>query len=339
MQEKVHGYTRTVDAVRGRGREVAFLAFAIVVAATSLTGTLWVFLGDSSEGRRGKGSLEAAIARDFTPPKSYDVASLTRERPLRCGVRDVQCVRRYMASITDEYGPRAAVALVSHWKKDGRISPSLDEHNLAHVIGRKTAQRFGANVEGFNLCPIAFNYGCPHGFFEYVLGRAGTPKEAAGLICEAQNDSSIATAAFSCYHGVGHGVMMAQAYDLDRSLTTCNTLGNTTAHVGCWQGVFMENVNAAVQNQARKGLFTPTHPLAPCDRVAERYQQQCFINHAGWLMKVARNDIGRATRFCLAAPRSQVSTCMQSIGLMVTNPVWQRNLSDDFGRRSFADVA
>ena len=235
-------------------------------------------------------------------------------------------------------GPQAALALLGELRRDGRLAPTLDDHDLAHTVGRRAAERFGVNLEAFTLCPNTFNYGCPHGYFEKVLGQAGTPEAAAGAICESLAGSPVGTARFSCYHGVGHGVMMAEAYDLDGSLTTCNALGDTTAQEGCWQGVFMENVNSALRGEARKGVFAPAQPLAPCDGVEERYRHQCFINHAGWLVHVAHNDLETAARLCLDAPGRYVGICMQSLGLMVTNPVWQAALATG-PHRPFGETA
>ena len=324
--------------LQGRAREAAFLAFAILVAIVSVGGTLWVFLGDTEGDSTGAKVGEAPIARDFRPPDEYDLTTLGGDRPFACDRDDVECARRYLRGITDDYGPRASLGLLARLKGDGRIALGLDDHNLAHVVGRRAAERFGANVQAFGLCPNTFNYGCPHGFFEEVLGRAGTPKAAAGLICESLASSANGTARFSCYHGVGHGVMMAEAYDLDRSLATCDSLGDSTAQEGCWQGVFMENVNAELRDEAREGVFSVADPLAPCDAVVDRYRHQCFINHAGWLLHAAGSDIGRASRLCLDAPARYVSACVQSLGLMVTNPVWQLALLKG-GRPAFSEAA
>ena len=326
-----------MDGGRRRAREVAFLAFAVLVAAASLGGTLWVFLGGSDDaGGNSRRQLEAGAATPFHAPESYDLATLVAQDPLRCGPNDATCIRGYLVDLTKQYGPRPALALIARYEREAKIAPTLDDHNLAHRVGRQTAEEFGANVQSFNLCTNDFNYGCPHGFFEYVLGRAGTAKEAAELICESLDRSPLLTAKFSCYHGVGHGVMMAEAYDLNRSLDVCDTLPNQTGREGCWQGVFMENVNAGVRNEARKGVFRQADPLAPCDGVGDRYRHQCFINHAGWLMHVTDNDVGRASRMCLDAPGGMVSSCMQSIGLMVTNPAWQPTLLKDAYDGAFA---
>jgi hypothetical protein len=209
-----------------------------------------------------------------------------------------------------------------------RVDPAVNDHDMAHSVGRETAKDYGSNFKAFDLCPITFNYGCDHGFFEYVLARTDTPKEAATTICESLNGADhFLTAGFSCYHGVGHGIMMAQAYNVQNSLKACNTMPNARAQDGCWQGVFMENVNAGMTGRALPGVFKRSDPLAPCDKVGDRYKHECFINHSGWLMTVAHDDVYKGTRYCLKIKGRFRSSCLQSIGLMVTNPVWQATLA------------
>ena len=274
----------------------------------------------------------------FTRPAAYQLATLTQERRPSCVKTDVECARRFLTGITGKYGPGAALQVLGALKQSNELDRSLDDHQLAHAIGRETASRFGINSEAFKLCPLTFNYGCVHGFFEYVLGRTDTPSDAAASICDSASGGPLTTR-FSCYHGVGHGVMMARAYDLQASLDVCDTLSDPVAEDGCWQGVFMENVNAAMRNEARKGLFSAANPLLPCTTVAARYRHECYINQAGWLMHVAESDVGRASGYCLAAPRGYVSVCAQSIGLMVTNPTWQATLAPNPAKRGFENVA
>jgi plastocyanin len=144
---------------------------------------------------------------------------------------------------------------------------------------------------------------------------------------------------FSCWHGVGHGVMMARGNDLQASLGVCDSLGSATAADGCWQGVFMENVNAQFRHQARPGVFSRAQPLRPCTRVADEYRHECYINQAGWLAYLANDDIGKATRYCLGASGPYVSVCAQSIGLMVTNPSWQVPFAGRPQGKSFEQIA
>ena len=202
---------------------------------------------------------------------------------------------------------------------------------------RRPRARFGANKQAFGLCPQTFNYGCVHGFFIYVLGRSASPTKAARTICDSGGQGPLVPT-FNCWHGVGHGVMMARGNDLRASLDVCDSLGSASAADGCWQGVFMENINAVFRDQARPGVFSPHDPLRPCTRVLSAYKQECFINQAGWLAHLAGNDIGKAARYCLAAGK-YVSSCAQSLGLMVTNPSWQLPFYGPAKGASFARIS
>jgi hypothetical protein len=316
-----------------RRRTIALIAGGALAAGALVAAAVLVF--------RGGGSEDESLRRDYRSPEPFVLEEVAREDDFQCGPTDTPCVRDYLIDVTSRYGPRASLPLLARLQKERRVDLSVNDHDLAHAVGRETAKDFGSNFESFDLCPIAFNYGCPHGFFEYVLARTDTPREAASAVCETvgEQQERLLTAGFSCYHGVGHGVMMAQAYDLEESLVTCDTLGSAQAREGCWQGVFMENVNAAMTDRARKGVFSPKKPLAPCTAVGERYKRQCYINHAGWLMVVSRQRVERASAYCLRAERAYRSTCMQSIGLMVTNPVWQATLSQNAGKLPQSAIA
>ena len=272
----------------------------------------------------------------FRPPPSYSVAQLESE-PYPCGKENEQCAISYLRKLTTKYGPHASLAVLNTLETDGRIDPAFDTHQLAHLLGAATAKRFGANKQAFGLCPNTFNYGCVHGFFIYVLGRSSNPTKAATTICDSGGKGPLVPT-FNCWHGVGHGVMMARGNDLQASLDICDSLGTASAADGCWQGVFMENVNAVFRDQARPGVFSKGEPLRPCTRVLDAYKQECFINHAGWLAHLSGDDIGKASRFCVPAG-NYVSACAQSLGLMVTNPSWQVPFYGSAGGASFEQIA
>ena len=252
---------------------------------------------------------------------------------------DFDCASKYLTRVVDENGPDVALRTIATLQRDGEIAQQVDDHQLAHAVGRETAKRFGVNGAAFQRCPNIFNYGCVHGFFEYALGQTATPRAAAVSICGSGGKRSEVDR-FSCYHGVGHGVMMAKAYDLQGALDVCDTFPTAESEHGCWQGVFMENVNAGMAGKARPGVFVRDQPLAPCTNVAAQYRHECYINHAGWIVLVSSFDIARAARVCMGAERLFRSVCAQSLGLMVTNPSWQASLAKPLvGKRSFEEIA
>ena len=328
-----------LEQKRLRGRTLALIAGGIVAAAALLVGAIVVV---AAGGNGGSSSASRELDTSFKAPRSFEsIDAVYGEESYTCAPTDTPCVRKFLVKVTDDYGPKAALGVMERLQRDNRVDRAVNDHDMAHSVGRETAKDYGSNFKAFDLCPITFNYGCSHGFFEYVLARTDTPKEAATTICESLNGSDhFLTAGFSCYHGVGHGIMMAEAYNVQNSLKACNTLPKDTAKDGCWQGVFMENVNAGMQGRALPGLFKKSDPLSPCDKVGNQYRHECFINHAGWLMTVAHANIGTGSRYCLKAkPAKYKSSCWQSIGLMVTNPVWQSTLAHDLAGQSPAKIA
>jgi plastocyanin len=283
-------------------------------------------------------SQASGLDTSYRAPDPYSLQSL-EQQPYSCAKNNEQCAIAYLTKITKQHGPQASLGVLGSLEQSGRINPAFDTHQLAHLLGQATAEQFGANKRAFGLCPNSFNYGCVHGFFIYVLGHTSTPSKAASVICNSANPGGPLVPTFSCWHGVGHGVMMARGNDLKASLDVCNTLGSASAADGCWQGVFMENVNAEMRHQARPGVFSKSQPLRPCTRVLAEYRHECFINQAGWLAYLAHDDIGKATRFCLDASGAYKSVCAQSIGLMVTNPSWQDAFVGAPQGQSFEQIA
>ena len=314
-----------LDLKGRRGPLLVLIVLGVAIAATIVA----IVVVSTSGGTSGNASAE--LDTSFTEPAHYDsLDAVYEEESFSCASSDSQCVRDYLVKVTADYGPEASLGVMERLQQEGKVDRSVNDHDMAHSVGRETAKDYGSNFKAFDLCPVTFNYGCSHGFFEFVLARTDTPKEAATTICESRSSKdTFLIAGFTCYHGVGHGIMMAEAYNVQNSLKACNTLATHEAKDGCWQGVFMENVNAGMSGRALPGVFKRSDPLSPCDEVGDRYKHECYINHAGWLMTVARNDLRKGSRYCLKAKGRYKSSCFQSIGLMVTNPTWQAALGPD----------
>lgn len=275
----------------------------------------------------------------FIAPKEADYATARASYDASCAPKNESCIRNAMIALTAQYGPTHALHALVDLKREGLVSPEVDDHQLAHQVGRTTAENFGISPQSFFLCVSEFNNGCEHGYFEYVMKRVPSAKDAVVVLCDTLNDSFSHKFRFSCYHGAGHGIMMLYAYDLNASLAVCDQLDSHDGREGCWQGVFMEHVNSALLGIMREGVFSEENPLAPCDTMEKKYQHECFINHAGWLMKIYHHNVYNTTRACLKAPADRVGACMQSVGLMITNPVWQAQLAQKKINGTFAEVA
>jgi hypothetical protein len=118
---------------------------------------------------------------------------------------------------------------------------------------------------------------------------------------------------------------MAAAYDVQRSLDICDAFSNETERGGCHQGVFMENINESIKRFRETQKLENNDPLFPCNDVDEKYRQQCFMNHGGYIMNVVGSGTGaveKASAMCLKAG-NQVDDCLLSLGMLSTNAGWQ----------------
>lgn len=267
----------------------------------------------------------------FEPLPSNQEANAKRVQGPLVSFEDCQtydCVKSKIPVLIKSKGPAYTLSQMDQLINERKINPYFDIHQFAHEVGRQSAKIEGVSGQAFLSCSIDFNYGCQHGFFEYALTQADSTEQAANQVCSSLPKNLPSKMQFYCYHGLGHGVMMAQAYDLNQALSVCDSLGSN-GQEGCWQGVFMENTNSAMRNEARDGIFSESDPLAPCNKIENIYKWQCYINHAGYLMKFFRGDFEEATGSCLPAEEKYVSACLQSLGLMVSNQTWQRQIGEN----------
>jgi len=213
-------------------------------------------------------------------------------------------------------------------KKKNEVKEIIDGHHIVHHLGHLTASNFGFSPQALALCTYDYNYGCIHGYFQHALHiKDVEPEDASSLCNELIKDpkATVKDKAY-CFHGLGHGVMMFNEYNLLKSILFCDELDSDLAQNGCYQGVFMENLNNATQNDGwKQSGFSFSEPLAPCSLLAPKYHHQCFIHQGGWLMHIYNLDYQRAIQECLKAPSNSVTYCVESITLMVTNPGWQKN--------------
>jgi len=110
-------------------------------------------------------------------------------------------------------------------------------------------------------------------------------------------------------------------YNMEKGLAFCDSLGTFISSDGCWQGLFMENMNGALAGDWERTGFTYEDPLNPCNQLDEKYQHECYINHSAWVMRVFKNDVAQSVEACLkAATRNTQVSCIESITLRVSNP-------------------
>ena len=196
-----------------------------------------------------------------------------------CPTLGYDCLAKYLREITKERGLKMASNVLRELKN--HTTEDRYFHQLGHEIGKQAAETYGFNSQLFFECPISeFNAGCQHGFFTYALNKGSTIKETVESICEQAPAKQTQETYANCYHGAGHGIMMANDYDLDKAVNDCNQLANPTAQIRCLDGAFMEGATN--------------------------------------LIKAETVDIKKAQDFCLQAPEGLVQkSCFRRIGWQI----------------------
>jgi hypothetical protein len=215
----------------------------------------------------------------------------------------------------------AGMRVVNDLLSSGAYFAEAEPHQLAHLVGRQLAKHEGLSGTAFTQCPQDYSYGCQHGFFEAAFIEHGSALKAAESIC----GDVVTVDKNNCYHGVGHGIMMAAAYDIDRGLEQCVSLREDHASYWCRQGMFMEYSNALQAGDLPGKAVDPAHPFAPCDGVATEHREACFSSHAGIFLTSAGNSLDAAVALCeQAGDAVWTAACMLNLGQHVALPDWQR---------------
>jgi hypothetical protein len=219
-------------------------------------------------------------------------------------------VLRYWVGLA---GPERLVARLLEGSGGGR---AFDCHQEAHQIGRAAYTHLGGAVfrRGDSSCHAGFY----HGAMEAFVAERGTANLAAEIdrLC---GSFDTRFGAFQCYHGVGHGVMANEAYDLPRALHTCGGLATRVAQGACYEGAFMENVVSALGFGAQRGhrsLWLSRDPHFPCNALGrdDRVQFHCYQMQTSWMLALYDYDFARVARECQDLPGALPRVCYRSLG-------------------------
>lgn len=192
----------------------------------------------------------------------------------------------------------------------------FDCHQQAHKLGRMSYEIF--NVKAFQTMDTSCHSGLIHGAMEAFLKEKGTADLASDIksLCDSADS---AFGRFECLHGVGHGVMAYDDYDMPKALDSCKKLADDYSRESCFGGVFMENIIVSEGNgvvPAHQTKWVSSDPYFPCSGVdqEERVQFQCYLMQTSRMLDMFGYDFKRVTEACEVAPDKVRSTCFQSMG-------------------------
>jgi hypothetical protein len=180
-------------------------------------------------------------------------------------------------------------------------------HDFAHIIGIEAYKQ--KNREGIKICDTRFNYGCYHGFIETYLADKGIGvlgEMESGCLDLGQVNSP------SCLHGIGHGVMAWNYYDLKKALSDCDRLPENS-NIYCYDGTFMERN----RNLTEIGfVFNENNLNEPCTSLDEKYKGQCYRNQVyTWVGYFGSLD--KVGQQCKKIESRFQETCFENVGIQV----------------------
>lgn len=194
-------------------------------------------------------------------------------------------------------------------------------HNLAHWIGTEIYNQLG--MTGLSTCDEAFSYGCYHGFFIKAFEKEGKGLYDSGdKNCYGDGTDQLKYG--GCIHGLGHGVLYLNGYDLNglkSALMDCETLKTESSRDGCNNGVFMEYNTRTMQSldsgEIRPKIFDPENPLNPCDQLEQKYQPDCYYELPAWWAGAMHGDYKQMAKLCdTAATKESQIACYGGVGRM-----------------------
>jgi len=232
-------------------------------------------------------------------------------------VSDVyDCYNTYYTNLTENSGVQAAFADLRARYASGDQGAISMCHPLAHVIGRAATIKYPvvseAYTHGDNFCWSGYY----HGVMEGIIGRIGRKNLAGDLnsICTTiPGKERYSFDYYNCVHGLGHGIMETNNEDLPNSLVLCDYLSGSWEQESCYSGVFMENIIADGIDHTTTYL-KPDDLMYPCDWVAEKYRQVCYLVQSSYAIEKTHGDFTQVFALCAGVEKAFVDTCYQSLG-------------------------
>lgn len=198
-----------------------------------------------------------------------------------------------------------------------RSDVASDQHEKAHRFGAALFKVEG--LPGIRICDDEFWFGCFHYFVAFAVLEHGL--SAIPELME--NCTSQAIPSYPCYHGVGHGIMIVNGYDVhgvETALSYCRDIpGDTQYH--CMYGVFMEfnSANFLLDVSSSSTALRPQeNPYGVCDSLENPSLPErmwCIASLPQWW--TTRGDIDKEQQgeWCANLHVSdEKDACFQAIG-------------------------
>ncbi|MFT7507315.1 MAG: hypothetical protein ACI92I_000458 [Acidimicrobiales bacterium] len=187
--------------------------------------------------------------------------------------------------------------------KNAELPFGLDSHLLAHSIGDILYEQVG--IKGMALCTHDFRNACSHTMVIGALIEFGA--QALPEIRKSCHSAPGGTGAYTmCFHGLGHGVLAFNSYDMPKTVAMCDKLGadefDNLEAIECFGGAIMEMIGGGGHNQQmwelkRMESFSVDDPFGFCtkDFLPEKYRSICYTYMTPYAYEAFGADMAQPT--------------------------------------------
>lgn len=229
-----------------------------------------------------------------------------------------KCYEQYFTDKTTSTDAKTAMADLKQIYDDGDEYAKSQCHQLAHTVGHVGYKKYGSLAAAFTKGDAFCWSGYYHGVTEEAVGDMGPDRmrsEANDICKDLAASKQYSFDHYNCVHGLGHGFMTVDDFNLFKALTTCDLLKDKWESDSCYGGVFMENVMVAVRENGTSEYLRPQEPLYPCTAVESKYKEQCYLMQTSYALQQNNYDFAKAFTLCRdVADKDFANICYQSIG-------------------------
>lgn len=233
--------------------------------------------------------------------------------------KELRETRNRFLAMLDPKDDSSISHMINTLEADTKLSRNC--HDMAHDLGHRAYELYGfsramtygswtENTSVDDICAWWYMHGILEELFLYRPELQQYPEKVCIWVWEEFQ--------WSCYHGVGHGIMFTVKRDVPKALNSCRTMHNQTSVYRCFEWVWMEMFWWDTGHSGAGSLgWDPEQPFEKCRTANADEKPTCFLYaHLGYL-RYNPWDFDGVIRFCTAnnlAPTDQ-NFCLKWIGI------------------------
>lgn len=228
-------------------------------------------------------------------------------------------VSKFFVELAKEKGARYSFQAL----KVAKLGNNIDLHLLGHSVGDILYKQEGVN--GITICDNDFRNACSHAVVIGIFNDKGEAalKEVSDVCRKAPGGTGAYT---MCFHGLGHGILAYEGYDMEKASVICQKTGtreyNYTESSQCISGMVMEIIGGGFHDRQiwesqRVKYLNKDKPLALCesDFIPKDSKFLCYDYLTPYLFEAVGANMGQPTssdfkkafKLCDLIPKSNTS--------------------------------